>query len=109
MSGKVKGTYAQRNKLKRKKYVRPWVVATLILCEQVEFIKKAWDGWVPYLQDEERSFRWGTYDLVVDAVWSVLTFTHGLCYWTFHELVNSHHVFQRVMESLFTQEILFRW
>ena len=57
----------------------------------------------------EHSFKWGKYDFPLDAVWGVMDFTHGMCYGLFNKDVNSHHVYQRVMERLFTKELLYRW
>ncbi|ODM93264.1 hypothetical protein Ocin01_13418 [Orchesella cincta] len=58
---------------------------------------------------DEFSFQWGKHDIPVDATWGVLSFVHGLCYGTFKIHLNLHHLFQRVVEKLFTPEIVNRW
>ncbi|CAG7821995.1 unnamed protein product [Allacma fusca] len=57
----------------------------------------------------EYSFRWGYRDLVEEATWAVMDFVHGYCYGGFSVRVNNHHLYQRAMERLFTQELLHRW
>jgi len=55
------------------------------------------------------SYKWGRYDIPVDATWGTVDFVHGLCYGTFKNHVNSHHLYQQAAERLFTREIIYRW
>lgn len=58
---------------------------------------------------DEFTFEKGKYDIAVDATWGVLTFVHGLCFGNYRPQQNYHHYFQREMERLFTEEIMYRW
>ncbi|ODM97504.1 hypothetical protein Ocin01_09186 [Orchesella cincta] len=49
------------------------------------------------------------YDVPVEATWGAIDFVHGLCYGTFRDHINSHHLYQQALERIFTNEILFRW
>jgi hypothetical protein len=56
-------------------------------------------------------FSWSPekYDIPVDVTWSVMDFTHGLCYGTFKKHINSHHLYEQAIERLFLPEIIHRW
>jgi hypothetical protein len=60
---------------------------------------------------ERNEFSWSAekYDIPVDVTWSTMDFVHGLCYGTFREHVNSHHLYQQAIERLFLPEIIYRW
>jgi hypothetical protein len=58
---------------------------------------------------DEYSFRWGYRDIIEEATWAAMDFVHGYCYSGFSMRVNNHHLYQRAIERLFTQELISRW
>ncbi len=60
-------------------------------------------------QPDEFSYSPHKYDVIIDATWGVTDFTHGLCYGNFKEHINSHSLYQRAMERLFPDPIMYRW
>ena len=63
----------------------------------------------PIQKPNELSFKWGKYDVPIDAAWAVMDFTHGMCYGTFKDDMNSHHLYEQALERLFTPELVYRW
>ncbi|CAL8072270.1 unnamed protein product [Orchesella dallaii] len=62
----------------------------------------------PY-QPNEKTFKWGEYDIVTDAAWSVVDVVHGGCFESFSKNLNLHHKFQVALEQLFHAALYLRW
>ena len=58
---------------------------------------------------EEKSFRWGKYDPVIESAWMAIDFVHGYCFDEFRPDLNMHHIYQAGLEPLFTRTIMQRW
>jgi len=61
-------------------------------------------------KQDKFSYEYGKYDLPIEGSWAALSFVHGLCYGTFKDYVNYHHLYERAIEKLFNlKEIIYRW
>ena len=56
-----------------------------------------------------KSFRWGKYDIFIEAAWSALDFVLNFCFDSFIPNLNHHHILQNHLETLFTLEVQKRW
>lgn len=60
-------------------------------------------------EKNEKTFKWGEYDIILDAAWSIMNIVHGGCYESFIQNVNLHHKFQVGIEQLFHEALHLRW
>ncbi|ODM96619.1 Phosphatidylinositol transfer protein alpha isoform [Orchesella cincta] len=60
-------------------------------------------------EPNEKTFKWGEYDIVIDAAWSVVDIVHGGCFESFSKNLNLHHKFQVALEQLFHAALYLRW